>query len=67
VGRNARAMLQPCPVYRRSDALENRRKLMEAWAAYCERIDVASNIDDHAAAPVGANGVDTTRRYWAPG
>jgi hypothetical protein len=22
--------------YRRSDALENRRKLMEAWAAYCE-------------------------------
>ncbi len=24
-------------VYRRSDALEKRRKLMEAWAAYCER------------------------------
>ena len=23
--------------YRRSDALEKRRKLMEAWAAYCER------------------------------
>jgi hypothetical protein len=22
--------------YRRSDALENRRKLMEAWAAYCD-------------------------------
>ena len=22
--------------YRRSDALEKRRKLMEAWAAYCE-------------------------------
>jgi hypothetical protein len=22
---------------RRSDALEKRRKLMEAWAAYCER------------------------------
>jgi hypothetical protein len=28
--------------YRRSDALEKRRKLMEAWAAYCER--PASNI-----------------------
>jgi hypothetical protein len=23
--------------YRRSDALEKRRKLMEAWATYCER------------------------------
>jgi hypothetical protein len=23
--------------YRRSDALEKRRKLMEAWAAYCDR------------------------------
>ncbi len=23
--------------YRRSDALEKRRKLMDAWAAYCER------------------------------
>ena len=23
--------------YRRSDALEKRRRLMEAWAAYCER------------------------------
>jgi hypothetical protein len=22
--------------YRRSDALEKRRKLMDAWAAYCE-------------------------------
>jgi hypothetical protein len=22
--------------YRRSDALEKRRKLMEAWASYCE-------------------------------
>ncbi|WP_409410924.1 hypothetical protein [Bradyrhizobium sp. sBnM-33] len=22
--------------YRRSDALDKRRKLMEAWAAYCE-------------------------------
>jgi integrase len=29
--------------YRRSDALEKRRKLMEAWAAYCEPSD-ASNI-----------------------
>jgi hypothetical protein len=23
--------------YRRSDALEKRRKLMEAWAVYCDR------------------------------
>jgi hypothetical protein len=23
--------------YRRGDLLEKRRKLMEAWAAYCER------------------------------
>ena len=23
--------------YRRSDALEKRRKLMQAWASYCER------------------------------
>jgi hypothetical protein len=23
--------------YRRSDALEKRRNLMEAWAAYCEK------------------------------
>src|SRR6202171_5997153 len=29
--------------YRRGDALEKRRKLMEAWAAYCEPSD-ASNI-----------------------
>jgi integrase len=29
--------------YRRSDALEKRRKLMEAWAAYCEP-KVASNV-----------------------
>ena len=29
--------------YRRSDALEKRRKLMEAWAAYCDPSD-ASNI-----------------------
>lgn len=29
--------------YRRSDALEKRRKLMEAWAAYCEPSD-SSNI-----------------------
>jgi hypothetical protein len=28
--------------YRRSDALEKRRKLMEAWAAYCER--AAGNV-----------------------
>jgi len=25
--------------YRRSDALEKRRKLMEAWASYCSRQD----------------------------
>ena len=24
--------------YRRSDALEKRRKLMSAWATYCERV-----------------------------
>ena len=53
--------------YRRSDALEKRRKLMEAWAAYCEQTDVASNVDGQAAAQSGANGVDTTRRYWAAG
>jgi integrase len=29
--------------YRRSDALEKRRKLMDAWAAYCER-KVAGNV-----------------------
>jgi integrase len=29
--------------YRRSDALEKRRKLMEAWAAYCEPKN-ASNV-----------------------
>src|SRR5258708_17946028 len=29
--------------YRRSDALEKRRKLMEAWASYCEPKD-SSNI-----------------------
>ncbi|WP_338834037.1 tyrosine-type recombinase/integrase [Bradyrhizobium septentrionale] len=29
--------------YRRSDALEKRRKLMEAWAAYCER-RAATNV-----------------------
>lgn len=29
--------------YRRSDALEKRRKLMDAWAAYCER-KVAPNV-----------------------
>ena len=30
--------------YRRGDALEKRRKLMEAWAAYCEQADVASDV-----------------------
>jgi integrase len=29
--------------YRRSDALEKRRKLMDAWAAYCE-LKAASNV-----------------------
>jgi integrase len=29
--------------YRRSDALEKRRKLMDAWAAYCEPKS-ASNV-----------------------
>jgi integrase len=54
--------------YRRGDALEKRRKLMEAWAAYCEQADVASNIDRQAAAQSEANGdADTTPRYAAAG
>ena len=30
--------------YRRSDALEKRRKLMEAWAAYCEPSSVREKV-----------------------
>jgi hypothetical protein len=51
----------------RSDALERRRKLMEAWAAYSEQADVASNVDGQAAAESEANGAGTTRWYWAAG
>jgi hypothetical protein len=29
--------------YRRSDALEKRRKLMEAWSAYCE-LKTSANV-----------------------
>jgi hypothetical protein len=35
--------------YRRSDALEKRRKLMEAWARYCEtKITKSINVVQHA-------------------
>jgi hypothetical protein len=30
--------------YRRSDALEKRRKLMEAWASYCEAKKVGNVV-----------------------
>jgi hypothetical protein len=41
---------------------------MEAWAAYCEQTDVASNVDLQAAAHSEANDdADTTRRYAAAG
>jgi hypothetical protein len=30
--------------YARSDALEQRRDLMDAWAAYCERPQRADNV-----------------------
>lgn len=30
--------------YRRSDALEKRRKLMEAWAAYCEKVPLGKVV-----------------------
>jgi hypothetical protein len=30
--------------YARSDLFEKRRKLMEAWAAYCERRDAAGEL-----------------------
>jgi hypothetical protein len=63
-----RAMFQPCPVYRRSDAIVKRRKLMEPWAAYCEQTDVANNVDGQAADQSEANGdAGTTRRYSAVG
>jgi hypothetical protein len=53
-----------CPrgAYRRGDALEKRRKLMEAWSAYCGRADVPSNADGQAAQSE-QTGADTTRRY----
>ena len=38
--------------YRRGDALEKRRRLMEAWAAYSEQKPVSDNV-----LPI------TTRRY----
>jgi integrase len=40
--------------YRRSDALKKRRRLMDAWAAYCEQKPAADNV-----LPI------TTRRYAA--
>jgi hypothetical protein len=54
---------------RRSDRLEKRPKLREAWAAYCEQAIVVSNVDGQAAAQWEANaGADsTTRRYAVPG
>jgi len=39
--------------YRRGDLIEKRRKLMEAWAAYCERIPEKS-VDDASASNVVA-------------
>jgi len=33
--------------YRRSDALEKRRELMEAWAAYCEPKELSNVIALH--------------------
>jgi hypothetical protein len=38
--------------YRRGDALEKRRRLMDAWTAYCEQKPAADNV-----LPI------TTRRY----
>jgi integrase len=34
--------------YRRSDALEKRRKLMEAWAGYCEPTNLSNVIPIHS-------------------
>jgi integrase len=39
--------------YRRSDALEKRRKLMEAWAAYCEPKDAGNVVQIGKRKPVG--------------
>jgi hypothetical protein len=41
-------------IYRRSDALEKRRKLMEAWAAFCEQCragNVVPSVGAHDARP----------------
>jgi integrase len=35
--------------YRRNDALEKRRRLMDAWAAYCEQKPAADNAANHDA------------------
>jgi integrase len=38
--------------YRRSDALEKRRNLMEAWAAYCEPKDSSNVVQIHKRKPL---------------
>ena len=38
--------------YRRSDALEKRRKLMEAWAAYCEPKGSGNVVQMHKQKPL---------------
>jgi integrase len=53
--------------YRRSDALKKAARAHGCVGGYCEQTDVASSVDDQAAAQSGANGVDTTRWYWAAG
>jgi integrase len=40
--------------YRRGRALEQRRKLMDAWAAYCERLPQADNVIPMERKPVSA-------------
>jgi hypothetical protein len=48
--------------YRRGDALEKRRKLMEAWAAYCEQADVASDVMTNPRQPTQTRHGGTRRR-----
>jgi integrase len=41
--------------YRRSDALEKRRKLMDAWAAYCAPLKTANVMSFQQSAPTGTS------------
>jgi hypothetical protein len=65
--RDVREIADPCdPAGTRGGGRRQRRKLVEAWAAYCGQADVASNVDGQAAAQSETTDAETTRHVRVP-